>query len=159
MDDYLFNSTLLIEPTNVCNLKCKMCEARCSAEKNIIPAFLNSKDLDIMLSKLNPYITNIVFQGDCEPLMHPGLEDLVSVSRQYVKHISIVTNGLLLNEQRIENLINRGVSWFAFSIDKYTPEEYEEIRKNSDFNKVVRNLEYIIKVMEEKYSCLRISVL
>ena len=74
MSDYLFYSTLLIEPTNVCNLKCKMCEARCSAEKNIVPKFLNSKDLDLMLSKLSPYVTNIVFQGDCEPTMHPKLE-------------------------------------------------------------------------------------
>lgn len=158
MSDYLFYSTLLIEPTNVCNLKCKMCEARCSAEKNIVPKFLNSKDLDLMLSKLSPYVTNIVFQGDCEPTMHPNLESLVSVSRKYIKHISIVTNGLLLNEKRIESLINQGVSWFAFSIDKYIKEDYEEIRINSDFDKVVRNLECLIKLREEKYPNIRIVV-
>lgn len=158
MCDYLFNSTLLVEPTNVCNLKCKMCEARCSAEKNIVPEYLSASDLDIVLSKLSPYVTNIVFQGDCEPTMHPQLEELVKVSRKYVPHASVVTNGLLLNESRVKNLIDSGLTWFAFSIDSYKKEIYENIRVKSNFDKVIKNLEYLIQLRENNFPQLRIVV-
>lgn len=158
MSNYLFNSTLLVEPTNICNLKCTMCEARCSVEKNVIPEYLSVKDLDIVLSKLNPYVTNIVFQGDCEPMMHPQIEDLVKISRKYVPHASLVTNGLLLNETRVKKLIDSGLTWFAFSIDSCDKETYENIRIKSDFDKVIKNLEHLINLRETIYPQLRIVV-
>ena len=158
MHNYLFNSTLMVEPTNICNLKCKMCEARCSVEKNIVPRYLSEENLDLILSKLNPYVTNIVFQGDCEPTLHPKLEKLISISRKYVPHVSLVTNGTLLNEGRIRTLINSGLTWFAFSIDSHIKKEYESIRAKSDFNKVINNLGYIIRLRENEFPELRTVV-
>jgi len=113
-----------------------MCEARCTVESGINEAkYLLPEQLDIILQKLKIYISNIVFQGDCEPTLSPYLPELVSIARKYTEQIAIVTNG---------------VSWFALSIDDYREEKYNAIRKYSSFKKVITNLDYLVKIRDTK---------
>lgn len=148
---YLFNSTVLVEPTNICNLKCIMCEARCTVESGINEAkYLLPEQLDIILQKLKIYISNIVFQGDCEPTLSPYLPELVSIARKYTEQIAIVTNGVSLTREKIDRLVENGVSWFALSIDDYREEKYNAIRKYSSFKKVITNLDYLVKIRDTK---------
>lgn len=151
----LFNSTVLVEPTNVCNLKCVMCEARCTVESGQNQAeYMTPEQLDIMLSKLEGNINNIVFQGDCEPTLNPYLPELVKTAGKYVEQIAIVTNGMLLTPEKADILVENGVTWFALSIDDYREDIYNEVRKYSDFSTVKSNLQYLIKLRDEKYSSL-----
>lgn len=147
---YLFPSTVVIEPTNVCNLHCKMCSAKCSTQKNIIKQDLTPENLEIMLEKLKGYIVNIAFQGDCEPTLNKNLKDLVKVASKYTEEISLVSNGTMLTENLVDELIDNGLSLFSISIDDYIPEKYNSIRVGSDFNKVIKNIDYITKLKKEK---------
>lgn len=153
----LFNSTVLVEPTNVCNLKCIMCEAKCTVDtdKSEIEHLMPDK-FDIMLSKLDGYINNVVFQGDCEPTMNPHLEELVKIARKYTNQVAIVTNGLALTPKRIDSLVDSGVSWFALSIDDHRAEIYNKIRKYGDFNTVISNLKYLLKVRDERAGYIKV---
>jgi GTP 3',8-cyclase len=45
-----------------------------------------------------------------EPLLHPRLEYFVRQLAPLTSHRTIVTNGLLLNERRLDSLRNAGVS-------------------------------------------------
>ena len=59
---YLFNSTVLIEPTNICNLKCIMCEAKCTVEAGLNSVkYLLPEQLDIVLKKLKTYCCGQAF--------------------------------------------------------------------------------------------------
>ncbi|HAU85225.1 MAG TPA: hypothetical protein DCW90_06900 [Lachnospiraceae bacterium] len=147
---YLFNSTVLVEPTNICNLKCKMCEARCTVEagENEVE-HLEPEKFEIALKKLDGYISNVVFQGDCEPTLNPHLEELVKIARKYTEQVAIVTNGMALTPKRIDALVENGLTWFALSIDDHRPEVYNSIRTYSDFSKVTDNLKYLIKKRNE----------
>lgn len=154
---YLFNSTVLVEATNICNLKCTMCEARCTIEAGTKKAkYLMPEELEIILTKLKGNISNIVFQGDCEPTLNPYLEDLVKVSKKFTNQVAIVTNGLALTPERIDSLIESGISWFALSIDDHREKIYEGIRKYSNFKKLENNLDYLIKVRNEKAKYINI---
>lgn len=146
MKEYLFNSTVLIEPTNVCNLQCVMCEAKCTTDKGVEAKYLTPEQLNVMLCKLKGYISNVVFQGDCEPTLNPYLGDLARVAKKHTQHVSIVTNGLALTPKKIDELVASGVSWFAISIDSHIPETYNSIRKYSNFEKLMENLNYLIKL-------------
>ncbi|MGP1411991.1 MAG: radical SAM protein [Peptoanaerobacter stomatis] len=146
---YLFNSTVLVEPTNICNLKCIMCEARCTVETGLNDAeYLLPEQLDTALKKLKAYISNVVFQGDCEPTLSPYLPELVKIARKYTEQIAIVTNGVALTHEKIDRLIENGTSWFAFSIDDYREKKYNAIRTYSSFKKVMTNLDYLIKIRD-----------
>lgn len=152
---YLFNSTVLIEPTNICNLKCIMCEAKCTVEAGLNSVkYLLPEQLDIVLKKLKTYIINVVFQGDCEPTLNPYLSELVKIAKKYTEQIAIVTNGVALTHEKIDNLVESGVSWFALSINDYREEKYNSIRKYSDFKKVMANLDYLVKVRDTKKKCI-----
>lgn len=153
----LFNSTVLVEPTNICNLKCVMCEARCTVEVGTTSAeYLLPEDLEIILSKLKGYISNVVFQGDCEPTLSPYLDELVKVARNYTEQVAIVTNGMVLTPERADRLVNSGVTWFALSIDDYRAPIYNSKRKYADFDCLMRNLDYLIRLRNEKKHSLYI---
>lgn len=156
MKSFLFNSTVLVEPTNICNLKCIMCEAKCTTDKGVKAEYLKPEELDIMLGKLDGYISNVVFQGDCEPTLNPYLGELVKVAKKYTEHVSIVTNGLALTSKKIDELIECGVSWFAISIDSHVPEVYNNIRRNSNFEKLMENLDYLLKLKNTVYKNIKI---
>ncbi|MCX8131043.1 MAG: radical SAM protein [Clostridia bacterium] len=147
-DNFLFPSTVLVEPTNICNINCKMCEARCSVTKNIEKKFLTPEQLNTILRKLDKYIINVVFQGDCEPTMNPYLPDLCAVASKYTKQVGLVSNGTMLKDRYIKNLVDSGLTWFALSIDDHRPEKYEAIRVGASFKRVVENLQTLVKVRE-----------
>lgn len=154
---YLFNSTVLVEPTNICNLKCVMCEARCTVEAGLHEAeYLMPNDFEIILSKLKGYISNVVFQGDCEPTLNPYLEDLARIAKKYTEQIAIVTNGTTLMPDRTRSLVDSGVNWFAISIDDYRAEVYNNKRKYADFERLMTNLDYLIKLRDEQEHSLYI---
>lgn len=156
-NEYLFGTTALVEPTNVCNLKCVMCEAKCTVDADKLEIeHMQPEELDIMLGKLQGYINNVVFQGDCEPTMNPKLEELVRVARKYTNQVAIVTNGMALTPDRIDSLLESGVSWFALSIDDHREEIYNGIRRYSDFKTVINNLKYLVKVRNEKFNGVQI---
>jgi radical SAM protein with 4Fe4S-binding SPASM domain len=66
---------------------------------------------------------------------HPGLES------------EIITNGTLLNDKRIEELIASGLSRIGVSLDGATREVYEGIRIGARFDRVIGN---ITKIIERK---------
>ncbi|MCX8130377.1 MAG: radical SAM protein [Clostridia bacterium] len=145
---FLFPSTVMIEPGNSCNLKCKMCEAGCSITTNKEKAFMTPEQLKIILNKLERYVVNIVFQGDCEPTLNPHLPELIKTASEYAKQISIVSNGTLLNERKVRSFIENGLSWFAISIDDHRPEVYNSIRIGADYEKLIENLKVILKLRD-----------
>lgn len=146
----LFNSTVLVEPTNICNLKCVMCEARCTVESGLNGAeYLLPEDFRTILSQLKGYISNVVFQGDCEPTLSPYLEELVTIAKEYTEQVALVTNGMLLTPERTDSLVKSGITWFALSIDDYRASIYNSKRKHADFECLMKNLNYLVKLRNE----------
>jgi radical SAM protein with 4Fe4S-binding SPASM domain len=143
-----FPSTVLIEPTNICNLGCSFCEANCTVNKGLKRRELLPEDLDLMLGKLRPYIANLVFQGDCEPTLNRYLPELVAVAAKYTTSIAMVTNGTRLSEDLTRRLIDNGMSWFALSIDDHRSAIYNNIRIRADLDKVVENLRRLIHIRD-----------
>ena len=128
-----------------------MCEARCTVVKNIQKIFLQPGDFDLILSKLEKYIVNVVFQGDCEPTMNPYLPELVKVAAKYTKQIGLVSNGTLLSEELSRQLIENGLNWFAISLDDHRKEKYNQIRIGAELEKVVANIDTLVKLRDTQY--------
>lgn len=149
--NFLYPATVMIEPTNICNLNCKMCQARCSMVPDLEKRFMTPEQLRVILDKLKGYITNIVFQGDCESTLSPYLPELCKIAAEYSDSICLVTNGTMLTEGLIERLIVSGVTQFSLSIDDHRPEEYEAIRVGASYADVMENLDALIRIRNQKY--------
>lgn len=97
-----------------------------------------------------------------EPFLLPSIDKYISYigekSRGSIK-ILLVTNGVLLDDQWADFLINQRVHQVNISIDGATKETYEQIRKNCEFDQVVNNtLNLIQRKKERKAKLPRIVV-
>jgi radical SAM protein with 4Fe4S-binding SPASM domain len=121
--------------------------------REILPA-----ELDLMLGKLQPYIANVVFQGDCEPTLNRYLPELVNVAAKYTTSIAMVTNGTRLTDELTRQLIAGGMSWFALSIDDHRREIYNNVRIRADLDNVVEHLRRLVRIRDTEQPNLHIVV-
>ncbi|MCP5103111.1 MAG: hypothetical protein GY950_07025 [bacterium] len=68
------------------------------------------------------------------------------------------TNGLLLSEDHIKNVIKTGVEVLKFSIEGCTPEVYRSIRVGGDFDRVFQNVVRMKEMRDRSGSPLRIRI-
>lgn len=137
-------NTLMIEVTNACNLKCTMCKnPEMQRKKGRISLDLLDDLLrqakDIGIDKVALYTTG-------EPFMHPEIFEIIKRVAELGFYTYITTNALLLDEERINRLLNSGVASVKYSLDGLDKKEYESIRIKGDYDKVINN----IKIMKRE---------
>jgi len=126
--------------TNLCNSKCKMCSAhllykqpnkKILTKEKIVDAFLQASRLGAM---------HINLTGG-EPLMR-GIDELCYIIKNIKpkRHlISLVTNSLLVNEEKLKKLKDAGLDTLQLSIESMNPEINDAIRGvNGHFSKVMQ---------------------
>jgi len=131
----LLPSAVEISESKLCNRACSFCpksDPEYPNENKFISSKLVEK-LTIELSELN-YRGMLIFSGFCEPFLDKNIYNLISISRSNLKHahIEIVTNGDVLNEERIKLVFDSGLD--RLIISAYDNEEQVEY-----FNKMVKS--------------------
>ena len=146
--DKPFPSQLIFQLHNTCNLECIMCGGRYSSSirknRDGLPAFSNVYDKnflqDILIFIKNARI--IEFIGG-EPFLIPiyyDLMELIAENNPSCK-VDIISNGTIYNirtEQILKKLLNVEVH---VSLDSINEKTYSFIRRNSDLNTVLSNIE------------------
>lgn len=135
-----FPLNITMDLTYRCNLKCKVCFL-----KNILNStrdelrFQEIKDFIERISKFRP---NLFLTGG-EPFLRNDILDIIKIIKDKKLYCGIVTNGVFLNKERIEELIKIKLDYIIFSIDGIG-NTHDDIRGVPEtFNKVVRNLKLI----------------
>jgi radical SAM protein with 4Fe4S-binding SPASM domain len=150
MNRNFFASTVLVEAINKCNLACDFCEANCTANQHLPRREISPEALAVMLEKLERLIVNVVFQGDCEPTLNRRLPELVEVAARFTSSVALVTNGTQLREAYVRELIARGVSWFALSIDDHRPEVFNRLRPPADLDVLLGHLARLTAIRDNE---------
>ncbi|MGN0318753.1 MAG: radical SAM/SPASM domain-containing protein [Lachnospira sp.] len=84
---------IYIEITSCCNLHCSFCQETLRA-----PAFLKSAQFEHILREIKPYTGYIYLHVKGEPLLHPELEKILRLCREYKMTVNLTTNGTLLKK-------------------------------------------------------------
>jgi MoaA/NifB/PqqE/SkfB family radical SAM enzyme len=143
-----FPKDLSIETTTECNLNCVMCWRAVGAIPD--PKHLPTKQLDQWV----PYLRQAEFiqlHGNGEPLLSPAFWralELIGKDSRETKCVSINTNGLLLNKDNIERLIDSPLHNINVSLDAATPDTYRRIR-GADFSVVLNNIRNFVRVRDQ----------
>lgn len=103
--------------TNMCNAKCEHCSIW-STKQKFFPSLNNAKLAIDALDKIG--IFGLMLGGG-EPLLHPDVYEIIKYAKSKKMHVSIVTNGKVLNEDVIKNLKESGINSIGISIDHYNP--------------------------------------
>jgi cyclic pyranopterin phosphate synthase len=110
------NHKLRLVVTNECNLNCFYCHNEGQPKSS---DFL-SNDLFVHILRLissgSCYLEKVTLSGG-EPLLHPYLEDFVRELSSVTRSRTVVTNGILLDEHRLNSLRMAGVTKFRIGVD------------------------------------------
>jgi len=140
---------ILWECTLRCNLHCRHCGSDCkqSASVKDMPAADFLKAIDQIIPIVDPNNTTIVITGG-EPLMRPDLEQVgIELYRRGFPW-GIVTNGLLLTDERIRSLTDAGMRSITVSLDG-PAESHNWLRGHpSSFKNAIRAIESLANISE-----------
>jgi len=107
-----------IIPMRFCNLSCAYCnEYDKVSEPVALPEMYRRID---HLGRLGTAMIGI---SGGEPLTHPGLDEIIRRMRRTGAIAGMITNGYLLNAERIERLNRAGLDHMQISIDNVEPDE------------------------------------
>jgi MoaA/NifB/PqqE/SkfB family radical SAM enzyme len=107
-----------IVPARFCNLSCAYCN---EYDKVSPPAPL--EEMYRRIDHLGRLGTAMIGISGGEPLTHPDLDDIIRRMRRTGAIAGMITNGYLLNQERIERLNRAGLDHMQISIDNVNPDE------------------------------------
>lgn len=137
-----FPSRFRIEPTNFCNLKCRMCPSTDypASEKGYMDPGLYEGIIDNIAENVSFEWCHILFYLGGEPLMHKQLDVMIRMAKERGFLTQINTNGALLKGDTAQRILDSGLDLVLFSFDDVTPEKYKEIRAGTTKEKVYKNI-------------------
>lgn len=143
-----YPTILEFELDNTCNLECIMCAGKLSssirANRENLPNHSSTYDSEFVnqLEEFIPYLEEARFYGG-EPFLiqiyYEIWERIIALNPS--TKIYVQTNGTILND-KIKTLLKKGKFVINISIDAIDKELFEKIRKNSNYNIVMKNLAY-----------------
>ncbi|MBI5749432.1 MAG: radical SAM protein [Nitrospinae bacterium] len=151
MIDYAYPPTFNIEPTNACNLTCRMCP-RENSRKGI--GFMDMGLFTKIIDESVKYEHgNFILHKDGEPLLHKDIGNMMRIIRNKNKKSSIYisTNGIALTEEIARSFIETGLDRLNISIDAVIPETYKKV-KGGMLDRVEKNVENLLALKKKLYT-------
>lgn len=137
---------LELDITNRCNLRCVMCYHSFESVRRARTVHMTPEEFDAIASRVLPHANRLTLSLGNEPLMSPHFIPILRVAAAYrVPEVNFFTNGLLLNDASIDAIIDSGITQVCVSIDGATAATYNAIRRNGDFDVLVRNVERLVE--------------
>ncbi len=164
--DYLHSYPTLmnLNTTNLCNYKCLFCEIHYLqdyAKKTTGKIFgnnINTKFIRKFENLFNKTRSIDLTAATGDALVNPNFIDLCTRLKKKKNQLTVTTNGALLNQNITEKLINMKFDHVMVSLHSGEEQNYLELQ-GGDFNRVLSNIEYLIKFRKKKKSNLpRVSI-
>ena len=132
--DSEFPSQIMVDVTEVCNLKCIHCEhpkfkLSGSYHGYQLDPKLNTKVVDEISKNRTNKTQYIRYTSNGEPLLHKSAYEMIeyAIKNSGIK-VTLTTNGTILREKKIRLLLNSGIHLIDISVDAHKDETYKFIR-------------------------------
>lgn len=149
---FLFPKYLTIETCNNCNARCIMCPKGIFGTKQL--ELMEDALFDKIVEELQQYaswIEMVCLNSDGEPLIDKDIcNKICKLKKIGIKHVNLSTNGKLLNAKKSEELIEAGIDDIRISIDAFSAETYEKIRRGLKYEEIMRNVLDLINIRDRK---------
>ncbi|MGD9182722.1 MAG: radical SAM/SPASM domain-containing protein [Desulfobacterales bacterium] len=134
-----------VESAIACNLKCVMCPWREIAKKATDRGIM-APEIWKAIRPYLPQVQSLDFTGGGEPLLQPRLAEWIADAAKAGCETGFLSNGLLLKEEKLKEILDAGIDWICISMDGATAETYNKIRVGSDFDQVCDNVANIARL-------------
>ena len=129
-DKIVFPSVITVEPTNICQNKCLYCLMQLMDRQT---GFMSLRLMELISKEASQHGAAVRHGGFGEPLIHPKITEIVAISKKLDVLTTIFSNCSLLTEDMMKAFVDSGLDEIRFSSSGITPQEHNEIRRNSDY--------------------------
>ena len=156
---------VILDTTERCNLKCKMCYFSAVDRLQFLPFDRNLSRTGMMpietfgqiAADLFPRAHRVALGCAAEPLVHPKFIDIVREAGSYgIPDLWFPTNLLPLTAPKAEAICEAGVKTVGVSMDGTHAETYETIRVGATFARLMRSLDLLNDVRRGAATHLRL---
>ena len=153
--------TMIIEPTNICNLKCTCCPHGNLPAESRPQGFMSRETFLKIFDHIDVPVKKICLYLHGEPFLNKDLDFFVSQTdkRQNVT-TTIYSNGYNIDTELLKKVLIYKKTRFAFSMDISNKENYEQTRIPAHYEKAITSLSVIDEIFaanNRKYELTMIS--
>ena len=149
-----YPGTVYLQPTEACNLHCRMCEAG-TVYGTGRARFLDNELFERVVGQIKGKPVCLALTGGGEGLLHKEFFSMMERARRVgVDSIFFDTNGTLLNEDRARRCVEIPANHVSVSIDAVRPETYKMIRGVDKLETVEGNTMGLIEAKKKSGAAL-----
>ncbi len=138
---------LYIEVTTACNLNCQTCIRHSWTDPHAHMSVATFKRIIESLDEL-PMLERVIFTSFGEPLVNRNLIPMIEEVRKRGLAVTLGSNGVLLTENVVRELIRLEVDQLIVSIDGGKPETYEGVR-GTQLSLILENVKRFNQIKNE----------
>jgi len=134
---------LMIEPTNICNLKCPLCPAG-NGTLGRSQGVMKLEQFKGIIDELEDEVRRIVFWGFGEPFINKEAVDMIRYAASKRMFVLTSTNGMLLNDQALAGeIVSSGLQTLYVALDGLTQETLTKYRVGADIRDILMGVQRI----------------
>ncbi|RJR16735.1 MAG: radical SAM protein [Nitrospiraceae bacterium] len=142
-----------IEPTNICNLKCRHCSTQ--RIPNDKKGFMRL-DLFKKILNENPQLRCIILTRNGEPFAHNQIFDMIRLASDKGIYISLYSNGILLNDDNIPKIFESGLNEITFSMEGVG--EYYKYNRGKPYEAIEAVINSVLEQKKKRNSPLLVGI-
>lgn len=143
---------VVIEPTNICNLRCRHCTPQSiQSEKGYMNFGLFKNIVD-----KNPQLTSMILTRNGEPFLHPNIFEMIEYARSKNIYVNIYTNGTVIDDKAICRIFSSGLNELNFSMEGAG--EYYRYNRGKDYALIKTIIQKVLSERSRKASNVKIGI-
>ncbi len=140
---------LMVEPTNLCNLRCPMCPSGAGVMKR------SRGEMDIeqfkkIIDEIGDNLILVQFWNQGEPFIHKRLSEMITYAKSRGIPAMTSTNGHFFETpKQIEAIVQSGIDEIIVSFDGIDQSTYEKYRVGGRFEKVMDGIQKLVQYKQD----------
>ncbi len=141
-----YPTAVMIEPTNICNLKCPLCPSGNGTLKRA-KGYMKLPLFKKVIDEVKDYSTMIILWNQGEPYLNPNINQMVKYATDAGLFTLISTN--LNADMNAEEVVKSGIDSMIVSLDGASQETYNQYRINGQLEKVLSNVKALVQAKKK----------
>ncbi len=138
---------VMIEPTNICNLRCPLCPSGNGTMKRP-RGYMDFALFQQVIDQISPYTAMVILWNQGEPFLHKDIIPMIRHCKKKKMFVITSTNANFIPDPA--GIVASGLDSLIISLDGASQETYNKYRLNGEIDKVLDNTKAIIAA-KKKY--------